>query len=331
MSVARYLLLPLLIVILIGLVTFGVVATATASVITDREQVKLALANPKIYAGLSQALVEGTLSDFEADQYAPSPDPDSTEQLDRLALNKVISRYFTVDFYNRALTNAVDGVYDWLDGKTASPSFNIPITEDKQQFQDFIVSVFSERFNSLPACPTGTPITPEFNPLEASCQPAGYSQEHIRNFIVLQTDQPEFSQLVNNAAITSDSFIGDLSGDDTANLQGTYRALKLLPWLVPLLIIISSGLIMLIQFNRNRGLKTIGLTILPASLLIFGLALIANVTKSSYLKNLSANPTPTPSDIILQELIGSLYEDINNRILIYSLGLIITAVEMLIF
>src|SRR5688572_20269228 len=127
MSVMKIILVPILAIILFVAVTAGLPMAAGSQIITNKEELKLILGKRSVFDSVSAALKStAELSNQSSDSQGGG---------DQLALNKVIDHYLTVDTYNRAVNAIIDGTYDWLDGKIDKPTFTVPLTDNKAEFQ----------------------------------------------------------------------------------------------------------------------------------------------------------------------------------------------------
>lgn len=332
MHIVRIIFVPILVALLFLLSSAGVLVTAISQTATNREQIKTLLSQRAIYEGLESAISEGALLDFEDNQDKPDPQQDVSSQADKQAIQQIVQQYFTVDLYNRASQTLVDSFYDWFEAKSERPEFAIPITDNKQEFQNFVTSAFVQRYNSLPACPPGTVVDASFNPLESSCQVAGFNSEQIAAFINEQADQPEFQQLFDSATLNSDTFSGDITTEDTENVQFLFKTLKNLTWLFPLLWLITAGTIMLVLFNRNRSFKTVTFSSLPPAFLLLVFSLLGKTWTQSQLTQVSVQDGSQQSssvDNLLAEVLRSIYGSINNRVLLFSSLIVVISIILL--
>lgn len=332
MHVVRILFVPILVVILLFLSSVGVVVTALSQTITDRDQIKTAISHRSVYDSLKQVTTEGTLFDFEDSQNQYDTEQAGSSDANREAVQQLVNRYLTVDFYNRATTALVDSFYDWFEGKTAQPQFAIPITQDKNEFKNFIADTFVQRYNSLPPCPQATVIDDSFNPLEATCQVPGINSDQVRALIDEQASQPQFQQLFENATLNSDSLASGINPEDSQNIQNGFAVLKNLSWIFPLLFVVTIGLIMLILFNRNRSFKTVSFTILPPATLVLVFSLIGkSLVENRIRRALDSAPSQhsDPINNLITEVVSVLYAAVNNRILLISGLLVLVSASLL--
>lgn len=311
--------MSLLVLVVFIAATIGLVASAGARTLISREDITLILARQDVYQTVTAAITEGIAQDFAADRETQASNQGDADTIDQTALSKIIERYFTPEFYNHAVNTTVNSIYDWLEGKVTRPDFDIKITEDKQQFQNFIITVFTDRFRSLPNCPPQVKTDRNFNPLEASCRPVGVSEEYVKIFITEQTEQPEFQQLYERATISSDQIIGPIDADTAESLRQWWRVARWLPWIVFGSLIVSLLLLGLLS-SKSRRFRIPGLVLLvPSAISLFGAAILSTMRQNIVQGFIEQEQRQsTAADQLLKLIAESLFQLINTKILVYS-------------
>jgi hypothetical protein len=151
---------------------------------------------------------------------------------------------------------AVDGIYNWLEGKSPQPKISIDVSPDSSSLSDAATKYAA----TLPACAPGqSPGTDvAANPLAATCLPPGVSVDAIRSYVN--------SQIADNPALTATP---PLTQDDIKLTQGktimdsfgfapkVYHWAQLLPLISGVAIIIFMVLLLLI-LRPVRGTRSIG-------------------------------------------------------------------------
>lgn len=310
MSSGKKVLIGLLSFLLFITVTNGLALAAIARVATNREQVKLVLANKAVYSAATKALLNTQ----------QSSSAESTEQnVDTEALQKIIDKYFTTETFNKAVNGVIDSTYDWLEGKTQQPKFNITFAANQAEFQQFITQVFTDRFNALPPCEEEIDLT-TYNPIEASCKPEGYSAADVQTFINDQSSTPELAEFYKNASINSNLVFGEISPKTTDQIRGNYNLLKVVPFLVWGIIIVLNGLIILVAMNWRRGLKIASIATLVPSVLALVSAVAISVVFSAIIQALfQSNASLTAADV--KSILNPFAQAVTNKVLIYSAAL----------
>ncbi|HXY17878.1 MAG TPA: hypothetical protein VEH48_00465, partial [Candidatus Nitrosopolaris sp.] len=79
---------------------------------------------------------------------------------------------FTPQLVQQNTEATIDGVYDWLDGKTPLPDFQIDLTNTKTAFAANVAKAAQQQLQALPVCSSAASAE-NFDPLTASCLPPG--------------------------------------------------------------------------------------------------------------------------------------------------------------
>lgn len=318
MSGGKKLGIGLICFLLFVLITGGLLPVAISRVVTNREQVKVIVSSKATYDAITKTLVKNGVSSA----------PTNTQQtIDNEALKQIIDKYLSTQSYNKIVASVVDSTYDWLEGKTDQPKFNISFASNQAEFQQFVAQVFTERFNSLPPCDTTTDLT-TYNPLEATCKPEGYDAAAVSAFINDQADAPELTEFYKNASVSSNLVFGQIDPATTDNVRGWYNTLKLAPIIFLILLTFSIGLIFLISFNWRRGLKISAIAVLVPSLItLISSSISIAVAKSIFLPAISNGANKDT----IEPAISFVLSQISNRVILYSAVLtVISAVSLIV-
>jgi hypothetical protein len=224
------------------LVSGGLLPVAVSRVVTNREQVKVIVSSKSTYDAITKTLIKGGLDKAQQDSASSNQ-----QNIDNEALKQIIEKYLGAQSYNRIVTSIVDSTYDWLEGKTDQPKFNISFAANQTEFQQFVTQVFTDRFKSLPPCDATVDLT-TYNPLEATCRPEGYDEATVQAFINDQADAPELTEFYKNASVNSSLVFGQIDPATTDEVRGWYNTLKLAPIIFCILLALCIGLIFLISF-----------------------------------------------------------------------------------
>lgn len=265
---------------------------AVSQILTDREQVKTIVTSGDSYKGLRGALLSNTEPTDTAGELSAENE----------ALRKIFDKYLDKNNFNRIAGGIVDSTYDWLEGKTDQPKFNIAFASNEAEFKAFITTVFTERFNSLPLCEGSVDLT-SYNPLEASCRPEGYTAETVTQFINDQAASPELSGFYHNASINSDLVFGQLDTSTTDALRGYYNILKFIPIIFLIAFIALSALIFLIVKNWRKSLKIFALTTLISTAVTYGTSFIFIYVVKGYAASQSKEGLGLTLDYFIQQIL----------------------------
>src|SRR5476649_1346393 len=86
---------------------------------------------------------------------------------------------FTPQFVQKNTEQVLDGTYDWLDGKTPVPDFQIDLTSTKIAFANNVAAAVQKQLAGLPVCTAAQTqaLAANFDALSATCLPKGITAE----------------------------------------------------------------------------------------------------------------------------------------------------------
>lgn len=293
---------------LFNLICVGLLLIAVSQVLTSREQVKILATNKATYSAITKTLVQNGLGNTTQNVL------DNSQQTpDNQALQKIIEKYLGTQNYSRIATNIIDSTYDWLEGKTEQPKFNVSFASNQAEFQQFITTVFTERYTSLPPCDSTIDLT-TYNPLEATCKPEGYDEAAVQAFVSDQAEAPELAEFYKNASLNSTLVFGEINSATTSQARGWYNFLKIIPIIFSILLALFVALIFLICFNWRKGLKVTAIAILVPSLVcLLSTAVFMVVARAIVIPAITGN-----NQTALEPALNFAFAQINNRIILYS-------------
>jgi hypothetical protein len=189
-----------------------------------------------------------------------------------------ISEYFTPEYTEQTANTVIDGVYDWLEGKTEKPEFQIQLAQDEEKFKNTMIDLIDQHMNSLPVCDPNYQPPEGMSPFEAECRPANYSKTDLENQINQQEDSEEFNQIFDKTTISS----SDLEIDPklSENAQKAYKLLNFLPVLVLGIALFLVLLIVLLVPTFKTGLIVGGISTAVPSILLLISSFFGNNKKS---------------------------------------------------
>lgn len=199
---------------------------------------------------------------------------------------------------------AIDGFYNWLQGKTPQPEFKIDLATPKKQFAQNIGDYLRERVKQLPPCGATSQVADDIFTL--SCIPKGYdvNAEIKRNV----------SELANSKDFLGDPVItaNDIKGDDkkpvfadtnVKQLPQAYQRASWTPWFLIVLAIGGASVIVFLNDNRRKGIKRVAIIFVTvgALLILFGAGLhqsAAQLDNQIHLQGAAAHLQPAVVSLI---------------------------------
>lgn len=301
-----------------------IISLAVIPTITDRQAVK-DIAN-------SQAAYDAfiaTIKTIEVDQFEPTTDISDADRAqfnaDKSTLLGKIDGLVSYERYKQMTSQSTDGMYDWFEGKTDKPQFEIVLAKDRNETVKLLEPVFIERFNALPECPAGFQIMADFSPLSTECRPLGVSDQDVVKYLQESAVDPDFDDLFSDISIGSDSL--EISQDQTDFVQRSFAIVKFMPLILIVSIIVFGLIIGLVIKSLTGNLKTFGIVSIIAGLPIFLTSLFMHFFQQISLGSLFGLVTGYTA---LAGFINSVMAIVVDRCLVYSGVLCVIGVIVLI-
>ena len=225
------------------------------------DTLKTTLKDSGIYSGFTDSLIQQAKTDSATKpvgQDLPVQDP---------LVQEAIKKAITPEFAQSTAEQVVDGTYNWLEGKTSKPDFNVDLSGLKQNLANNVADAGVQRAQSLPVCTTQQlrQLDPNAtDPFSLPCLPPGINLQAERQKLVNQT-------------LTNGEFISDtsISADDLKDKGQTtspfekasyvpalFQWSQILPWILGSLVLVTGAGVILLDSERRRGIKSLSITLL---------------------------------------------------------------------
>jgi len=208
---------------------------------------------------------------------------------------------------------AIDGIYAWLDGKTATPDFNFGLSNQKNQFATSVASVVEQRLQTLPACSRAQSLaiarTASFNALNATCLPSGVTPTAASQTVkeaVLNGDY--LSKASINSTDIKDSTGQPVFQTKLKDAPKKYQLFKKTPFMLVTLTILTAVGVVLLSRTWQKGLRHIGITILFAGIFMLVLAWGLNNAVNDSLPKLNID------NAVLSQSVNGLVKEVARQI-----------------
>ena len=238
--------------------------------------------------------------------------------LDQQVILNAAAQAFTPQVVQRSAETAIDGLYDWLNGKVAEPDFTIDLTPVKANFATAVGKAAEKQAAGLPACPAGV-RSDNFDPFSASCLPRGTTPAQVG--IQAQNAIMSGSGFLEHPVITANSVKTDtgqsIFSTKLSNLPKQFQRVKKTPYILSALAILSAVGIVFLSSSRVAGLKRAGTIFLSVGIfmLIFAWALNWGVNKEA-LPKLQFDNAVLQKDV--KNLITSLSQSVDKNYWIFG-------------
>ena len=257
------------IVLLVSLVGIALATSAQVS-LAHPNKIESWLDQSSLYSGISTTIANKAQSSIENNVTGGV-------SISKTVIQQAAESAFPQSLLKQSVQTFLNSNYDWLEGKTTTPNFNIDLSGAKQAFATQVAETsVVAHLTGLPTCTTAQTLQlKNANPLLLSCLPAGISPQ-------LEASQVS-QQVVNGSGFLTKPVI-TASTVSTKGLNGgepyykklsalpkSYQLANKLPWILGIISIV--GILGIVFCGRS---KRIGIRLISIILLISGLLLVAD-------------------------------------------------------
>jgi hypothetical protein len=193
-----------------------------------------------------------------------STDKDSQEILSQPEIKAAAEKSFTPEVLQSSAENVINGVFAWMNGKTAEPQFRIDLTNAKAELSKNVAAYAEKRANSLPPCTIQQlrQLSPDIDLLEIPCLPPGVNvpalaQEYSQKFM-------SDSDFLKDPVITNETIAKNNNGkplsEQLSGVPKAYSALTVTKWILLALALLLTGLLIFARRNRRAGVRHVAWT-----------------------------------------------------------------------
>lgn len=219
---------------------------------------------------------------------------------------------FTPQFVQTNAETVLDGTYDWLNGKTPVPDFQIDLTSAKINFANNVSKLVADRLGSLPACTTSAEIE-GFDAMTSACLPPGMTAASAAS--TLQSNILGGKGFIDNPVITADSIKNGnnnqpvFTSKNVKKVPAQYQRAKKTPFILGLLTVLVALAIIFLNSSRAAGLRHVGTT-----LLIVGILLLVFAWGINHVVTQTVAPKLKLNNAVLQSSLRTLLIDVEQAI-----------------
>jgi hypothetical protein len=252
--------------LILSLYAFRSLLFATALVTA----VVLLLGSPaKLKSTLHDSGAYNSFVDYAVDQAASvsKKEANSDIPLDDPQIQAAAKQAFPASRVQRYSESVIDGVYGWLEGKTAKPHFTIDTTVAKLDFAEGIGASVRSRLASLPPCTTMQLRqlgNADIDPFTVPCLPPGMNVDGQTTQLVndLATNQ----DFVSKGIITADNLPKNAEGQDVFDqfqvAPTLFPLLRLASFPLGLLTLLAAAGVIYLHSTRRQGWRTLSQTLM---------------------------------------------------------------------
>lgn len=239
----------------------------------------LAFAHPqKVETWLNQSnLYQNFLANAvqQAKVSAGSTEAQGSVTLSDSAVQQAASSAFTNQQFQQSLNTFLNSNYAWLEGKTATPSFVINLSGNKQNFANQIGQYVQDHINSLPVCSAQQLAeignANNIDPLNVTCRPPTLDPKTEANLVAQKVDAS--GGFLSNPVITANNINPKGSQAEPyyqkfADAPKLYKAAVRLPWIYAGVAILSAVAIIFVSLRRRNGFHTVAGTLFTSGVIL---------------------------------------------------------------
>ena len=210
--------------------------------------------------------------------------------------------------------NAIDGIYDWLDGKVPLPDFQIDLTTVKANFASYAAQAAESQAATLPVCTTAANYS-DFDAFNATCLPKGVTLDQVGTQV--QNNLTNGKGFLEHPVITADSIKSKgtnqsiFASNNFQKIPKKYQMVKKTPYALGAVAVLLAVCIIFLSSTRRKGLRHVGVL-----LLIIGLFMLVFACGLNYAVNQKALPKLNGqlNNAVLEKDIKLLAKDITQSI-----------------
>jgi hypothetical protein len=209
---------------------------------------------------LSDSGIYNSVVSSALDQAKKSSTGGSEVSLTDPSIKKAAEDSFNPQVIQGSTEKVIDGVYDWLDGKTTQPDFNVDLSKVKTTFAQKVGQAAQTKAATLPACTT-PPTTAD--PFAATCLPPGVTPaqvgEQAKNDVLSGQGFLEHPNIT-ASSVKSSGNNQSVFDDKLKDTPKQYQRFKKTPLILAVLTVLAILAIIFLSVTRRRGLRHVGIT-----------------------------------------------------------------------
>ncbi|MDD3474903.1 MAG: hypothetical protein PHP08_03320 [Candidatus Dojkabacteria bacterium] len=324
-KIVRYLFAIFFVLVLLVIFFAGIPLNATTQTFIHRDNVKSILETSGIYDNFIDILVEQSQN---IDSSSDSEIITLLQEDPEFQLN--IKTLFSSDEIQPKVEIVIDAFYDWLEGKTTYPQFEVSLIDDEDTFKNLFLSVMMLRMESLPTC-SSTEKFVVTDIMDIECIPVGTNLDSLEVYFeeALDSGQLDISEATNSFTFSSDQL--NISYENAVLAQSLYRIAEVLPILLAVVIFLVTLIIFLLIPSPKGAAITISVIYILTGLVFVTFGSLQNIQE---IVDASMSANTDLSTLQSAELVTNLFtpilESILHNIFIYSLVILGAGVVFLI-
>ncbi len=248
---------------LLSLATFTGIYLSTLSLkLTNREAVKRWPEAAGTYEQLPAAIVQLVKTDANGQNQTIERALDSG-LIKREDLVAALNRVLPPDYWRTKTEQAIDAVYDFLEGKSPKLEFQVSFSDRIDAVTDELANLAAKQLSSAPECDKTDPPS-SLDPLTLTCLPPGVTTTDLAASFKRQLQSsPQLGQTLSGERV----FGGSLDQGAIANLPRYYQPAKNIGIYFAVAVFVLGLLVIVLSRPPLDGLRKVGRTLFGAGII----------------------------------------------------------------
>jgi hypothetical protein len=265
---------------------------------------------------------------------------DTTNSLSSLSLGNKLSpdveqslaSVFTQADFNQDVSTIISSNYAWLKGQTATPRFNIDLTNQKDAFATSLGNYAANDYASLSLCTAQTAASlTNKTVLNSVCRVPAVDASAIKSQIIADVEASNI--VLKNPDLTPTS-IGHINGAPyyaSFNGHKLYQRLKYSPIISVVVSLICLVGIYFISLKKSRALKKISSSFIAAGLILVLLVVATSSLESTITKHVDRHSGLTSFETSVSNLVDKIVSYVNSINIWFGILYLIIGIVLLSF
>jgi hypothetical protein len=273
LKVIRYFFAIIFILILLLIFYIGIPTATTTQVFINRDNVKTILSNSGVYDNVVDLVIEqsGTIDTADESEIVTLIKEDPEFKLN-------LQTIFSAEEIQPKIETVIDAIYDWLEGKSSYPEFEVYLIDDEETFKDLFSSVMMIRMEGLPTCSDNVQPIPT-DMMDIECIPAGTNLNNLEMYFeeAMDSGDMDTTEILESFKLSSDQL--NISYDTSILVQGIFKIVKIFPILLALVIFLLTVIILLLIPSAKGAFITTSVIYILTGLLFLAIGSVRNVSQ----------------------------------------------------
>ncbi len=233
-----------------------VIASIFTLLFTTPDTIKQSFREADVY----QAFV-----DTIAHELTAQTQTDGSSDIPQKEMRNAIEQAVTAEDVQTQAEQAIDGVYDWLNGTTEQPEFMIDFGPARERFAEEIAMFAAERLQSLPTCTSLDQLQGEIDPLTTECLPPGF--DPIEKTSTYADELLASDDFIPDVQISSTELLDDIEDDDQiSTIPEGFEWLMRSIWIISTAIVVLALGLFALAPSKQVGVRRVGMQFFIAGL-----------------------------------------------------------------